>query len=173
VDSGLGENGEAGIRLSDDQAGERDCTAEDAFFVEEIDFGYGLGVAVEVAQGMDCMGYGGLDAEANEVGSHAACGGILVELEQFFDIVALFRLHLFEDGVGPLLGEFGEEIGGSGRVHLFDDVGDSFFIELFEQGFLEFGIDFFEGLGGDFFIEGGEDGFALGGGQVFKDFGEV
>ena len=38
-------------------------------------------------------------------------------------------VHLVEDGVGPLVGQLGEQVGGGAGVHLFDDARDLFRVE--------------------------------------------
>ena len=98
---------------------------------------------------------------------------MLVELEQLRDFLPLFRLHLFEDGVRLLFGQLGKQIGGRAGIHLFDDVGDALFVELFQQSLLQLGLHLLQGLGRHFFIERGEHRFALGGRQVFQNFGQV
>ena len=172
-DARLGQNGEAGIGLRHHQAGQRDRSAQHALFVEHVDFGDTLRVAVEVAQGLDGLRDRGVLADVHEVRGHGAGGGFLVEFEKFLDFLPLLRLHLFEDGVGLLFGEFGKQVGSGARVHLLDDVGDPLLVEFFEQGLLQLGIDFLERLGGDFLIERGKDGFAFGWSKVFEDLGQV
>ena len=98
---------------------------------------------------------------------------MLVELEQLLDLVALLRLHLFENRVGLFLGQLGQQVSGCARVHLLDNVGDLFFVELFEQRLLQLWFDFLQRLGGHFFIERSEDRLSLGRSQVFEDLGQV
>jgi hypothetical protein len=172
-DAGFGEDFEAGFRAGEYEAGEGDDAAEDFGFVEEIDFGDGFGVAFEAAEGADAVGDGGGAGDGDVLSGHAAGGGVLAEFEEFADFLALLGVHFFEDGLGAVGGEFGEEVGGGGGVHFLDDAGGGFEIEGFDEGFLEARLDFFEGVGGNFLVEGAEDGFALGGGEVFEDVGDV
>ena len=140
-----------------------------ALLVEQIDFGHGLRIAVEGAQRLHRLRYRRLRSQVHKVGGHAAGGGVLVEFEQLFHFLPLFRLHLFQNGVGLFFGQLGQQVGRGSGVHLLDDVGDLLFVQLFQQRLLQLGLDLFKRLGGHFFIERGEHGFALGRCKVFKN----
>ena len=114
-----------------------------------------------------------VSGRATILGGHAAGGGVAGEFEELFDLLALLGIHLFEDGLGALVGELGEEVGGGAGVHLFDDAGDLLGVERLDEGLLHLGLDLFEGLGGDLLVEADEEGLALGGGELFEDVGDV
>ena len=142
-------------------------------FVEQVDVGDGFDVAFEVAQRVDGLIDDGGRGQGDVLGGHAAGGGVSGEFEEFLDLLTLLGVHLFEDGLGALVGELGEEVGGGAGVHLFDDAGDLLGVEGFDEGLLHLGLDLFEGLGGDLFVEASEEGLALGGGEFFEDVGDV
>ena len=172
-DMTLGEVGDGGLGGGEQELDDGDEAGELVFGVGEVDVGDGLGIALELAQGGDGVAGGGVAGEGDVVGGHEAGGGVGGELEEIFDFLALFGLHLFEDGVGAFFGELGEEIGGGGGIHLFDDVGDLVGVERGEQGLLHLGRDLFEGLGGDLLVKRDEEGLALGGCEFFEDVGDV
>lgn len=169
----LGEHGEARLRLRHDEPCQGDNANQDAAMIEQIDLGYALGVAVEGAQRQDSLSDGGLRREIDKIGCHASGGAVLVKLKQLGYFLTLLRLHLFENGAGPLLRELGEQVGGRAGIHLFDDVGNLFLVQLLEQRLEQPGGNLLKGVGGDLFIERGKDGLPLGRGQVFENLGEL
>ena len=147
---------------------------EPLLFIEQVDVGDGLGVAVEVAEEVDgCRGRRLACAKATYSVVMRPAAELPREFEEVLDLLALFGVHLFENGFGTLIGEFGEEIGGGAGIHLFDDAGDLLGVEGLDEGLLHPGLDLFEGLGGDLFIEADEEGLAFGGGELFEDVGDV
>src|SRR5208337_1731901 len=172
-DASFSQRGEARLRLGHDNPGERYGAAQHALLVKQIDFSDALRVAVKSAQGLDSLGHGRVLAQGNEIRGHAAGGGFLVELEQLFDLLPLLRFHLLENGVGLLLGQLGQQVGGGSGVHLLDDVGDPFFAEFFEERLLQAGLDLFESFRGHIFVKRSKDDLAFGGRQVFENIGQV
>ena len=149
-DAGFSEHGEARLGLGHDQASKRNGATQHAPLVEQVDLGDTLRVAFKVAQGLDGLGHGRVAAQGNEVGGHAARGGVLVKFKKILDLLTFFRFHLFEDGVGLVFRQFGQQVGGCTWIHLLDNVGDPLFFQVLEQGLLKFGLDLFKGFGGHF-----------------------
>jgi hypothetical protein len=62
---------------------------------------------------------------------------ILPKFEQLLHFMPLFRLHFFKDGLGTLVGEFGQQIGRRPWIHLFHDVRYAAGVERFQQRLLQ------------------------------------
>ena len=165
--------GEARVGVGDDEFGERDGAEKLLILADEEDGAHALQAAIEVLQHLDRVMNAGRGGERHVIGGHAPGGGVFFKFEKLFDLLALFGLHLLENGVGALFGEVAKKVGGGVGIHLLDDVGGAIGLHGIEDGDLELGIDLLQSLGGDIFIQGLEDGIALGGREFFDDVGDV
>ena len=161
------------IRRNQEETAKGDSAFQNAFVIGEIDVGNSLRITVEGVERANSVDDGAGFRQLYVAGGHSAGGGVFAKLEEVFDFLPLFGFHFLEDGVGPILRQFCEEVGGGTRIHLLDDVGNPAGVERFGEGLLEFGIDLFKGLRRGLFIERPEDGFAFCWGKFREDVGDV
>jgi len=93
--------------------------------------------------------------------------------EELADLLAVLRLHLFENGARLIGGQLAEQVGRGVRVHLRDDVGSPLAVERLHDRHLDVRVDLLQRLGGHFLVDRFEHRFAFGRWQVFDDVGDV
>ena len=108
-----------------------------------------------------------------EVGGHAAGGGILRILQQLLHFLPLLRLHLFQNPFRGSAGQLAQQVGGGIGMHLFHDAGGALGIHPLHHRHLHFAVDFLQRLRRHFFVQALEYRPALGRAQFFQDVGDV
>src|SRR5450755_280690 len=162
-----------GFRSGQHDLGQGHGPGQSTVRVHQVNGAHGFDPALKVTQGFYAIAHRGAHVYRQVLGVHSAGGGIFLELQELYHLLAFLGLHFQKNFRSAFFGQIGQQVGGRVRFHLLHDVSRPFRIERLEDGLLDLGLNFLQGTGCNIVGEGFKDRFTFVGSQIFDDVGDV
>jgi len=169
----LGDRLDGGVGRGEQEVAQRDHARQATVTLDHVDVVDALVLAGFGAQLLDDLLDGHVLGHGGDLRRHDAAGRLLLVAEQRADGARFFDAHEAQQGLGLVVGEVADDVGGVVRVHLGEECGGAALGEVVDDVGLQVVFELGDRVGGLLVVEVLEDLGALGGVELLEDVGDV
>src|SRR5579871_18156 len=141
------------LRSRQQQPGNRNDSSDAFVSIKQVDVSDDLDITLKVAESLHSIPHRRGHGQSNVLSGHPACSRVPLELEQFLNFLALFWIHLFENGLRTLFRQFSKQVRRCAWIHLLDDARNLLGVQRLNKRLLHLRFDLFESLGSDLLVK--------------------